>query len=184
MFLDIQGVFDTIRPERVKEMLIKHGGDQSMVDWYYNYLTHRNLNANVGGYDGKVSINIGFPQGGVCSAKFWIIAFNRAVEIINEWGMEGQGFADDLCALTGGTNLEQVIANLQLMLKALEKWGNTNGLIFSPEKTVAMMFNKKNRKIAQQLKLYGKKINYVDTTKYLGITIDNKLMETTHPKQN
>ena len=28
-----------------------------------------------------------FPQGGVCSAKFWIIAFNEAIEIINNMGV-------------------------------------------------------------------------------------------------
>ena len=39
--------------------------------------------AEVGDYEGEVTIGIGFPQGGVCSAKFWIIAFNRAIEIIN-----------------------------------------------------------------------------------------------------
>ena len=55
-----------------------------MVNWYHNYLTHRNLQVNIGGYDGEMTIDIGFPQGGVCSAKFWIIAFNNAVEIINQ----------------------------------------------------------------------------------------------------
>ena len=30
----------------------------------------------------KVTIGIGFPQGGVCSAKFWIIAFDKAYRLL------------------------------------------------------------------------------------------------------
>ena len=44
--------------------------DPDTVAWYYNYLTHRNLQTNITGYEGKVTIGVGFPQGGVCSAKF------------------------------------------------------------------------------------------------------------------
>ena len=36
-----------------------------------------------------------FPKSGVCSAKFWIIAFNDAIDIINTHGAVGNGFADD-----------------------------------------------------------------------------------------
>ena len=87
-----------------------------MINWYYNYLVHRNLIADIGGYKGEVSIDIGFPQGGVCSAKFWIIAFNKAVEIINQWGTIGQGFADDLCMLRGGKDLNHITNTLQILL--------------------------------------------------------------------
>ena len=84
LFLDIQGAFDTISPTHIKETLLEQGGHPGMINWYYNYLVHRNLIADIGGYKGEVSIDIGFPQGGVCSAKFWIIAFNKAVEICCE----------------------------------------------------------------------------------------------------
>ena len=79
VFLDIQGAFDTIDPNYIKNKLLEHGGNTDLVGWYYNYLTHRNLKAEIGGFEGEVTIDIGFPQGGVCSAKFWIIAFYRAV---------------------------------------------------------------------------------------------------------
>ena len=65
--------------------LNKHTDDKDLVNWYYNYITQRNLTTEIGDYTGTISIDIGFPQGGVCSAKFWSIAFNRAIEIVNEW---------------------------------------------------------------------------------------------------
>ena len=81
-----------------------------------------------------MTIDIGFPQGGVCSAKFWIIAFNNAVEIINQWGVTGQGFADDLSMIHGGKDLNHITNTLKILLKQLQNWGSTCGLKFSPEK--------------------------------------------------
>ena len=41
--LDIQAAFDSITPETIKNSLLKHNGDKKLVQWYYNYLRHRNL---------------------------------------------------------------------------------------------------------------------------------------------
>ena len=117
---DIQGAFDTISPTHIKETLLEQGGHTGMINWYYNYLVHRNLTADIGGYKGEVSIDIGFTQGGVYSAKFWIIAFNKAIEIINQWGTIGQGFADDLCMLRGGKDLNHITNTLQILLNQLQ----------------------------------------------------------------
>ena len=65
-----------------------------MVDWYYSYITH---------------LNMEFPQVGVCSAKFWIIAFNAAISILNKHWVLGLGFADDRVALIGGTDLHHMM---------------------------------------------------------------------------
>ena len=95
VFLDIQAAFDTIKPQLIKEKLLEHGGDPIMVNWYYNYITHRNINVEIQGIKVSLTTKLGFPQGGVCSAKFWIIAFNDAINIINTHGAMGHGFADD-----------------------------------------------------------------------------------------
>ena len=57
--------------------------DVNLVEWYYNYITHRNLEYTDDDFKIEGTIGLGFPQGGVCLAKFWIIAFNYALEIIN-----------------------------------------------------------------------------------------------------
>ena len=99
--LDIQAAFDSIKRHKVKEALLKHGGDRMMVNWYYNYLIHRNIYAQISGVDISFSTSVGFPQGGVNSADFWIIVFNPALEIINSNNVRGNGFADDLLVLRG-----------------------------------------------------------------------------------
>ena len=143
VFLDIQAAFDSIKPSKIKEALLQHGGDPLMVDWYYSYITHRNMYVDINGHQISCSTSLGFPQGGVCSAKFWIIAFNAAISILNEHGVLGLGFADDCVALIGGTNLHQMMSRIQKVITILEEWSLTCGLSFNSSKTVVVIFTKK-----------------------------------------
>ena len=79
--MDIQAAFDTISPEAIRQALEEREIPTTITNWYYNYLTHRNITTTVNNATTSGTIGIGFPQGGVCSAKFWIIAFNRAIEL-------------------------------------------------------------------------------------------------------
>ena len=126
---------------------------------------------------------MGFPQGGVCSAKFWIIAFDYALNIINTDLTEGQGFADDLCILTQGTDINVMQHRMQTVLNQLVAKSREANLTFSPNKTVAMMFSPKKRKIITRLYIEGKKLNTVETIRYLGVTIDNTLSWSPHINQ-
>ena len=64
VFLDIQAAFDSIKPEHIKNALLKHGCHPDMVDWYYELITHRNLVTTYENFVLEVTTNMGFPQGG------------------------------------------------------------------------------------------------------------------------
>ena len=70
-------------------LLLEHNVCVNIVQWYYNYIIHRNIFTEQLGIKAEGTIGIGFPPGGVCSAKFWIIAFNQAINIINQSGALG-----------------------------------------------------------------------------------------------
>ena len=136
--MDISSAFDTIKPEFIRQEMNKRTKNQDLVDWYYNYLTHRDMEFELKGHKTTISNNVGFPQGGVASAKLWIVTFNKAIEIINSEGIYGVGFADDCCALVGGTNLGYMVQKLQNVLDKLVIWGETAGLKFNEQKTVVI----------------------------------------------
>ena len=142
VFLDIQAAFDTIKPEAVKTALMKRGGDPIMVNWYYGCITHRNLYIEINGVKLVISTGTGFPQGGVCSAKFWVIAYDDAVLILNEHRIFGQVFTDDSIAMKGGKNLHQMMSRMQKVVTNLEEWGKERGLKFNASKTVVVIFTK------------------------------------------
>ena len=143
-----------------------------MVDWYYSYITHRNMYIDINGHSILCTTSLGFPQGGVCSAKFWIIAFNAAISILNEHG-----------ALIGGTNLHQMMSRVQKVITKLKKWGLTCGLTFNPFKTVVVIFTKKQLSETQKpnkLQVCGLSFPFTLSAKYLGVTLDSKLTWNVH----
>ena len=181
IYLDIQAAFDTIEPTHIRDALQRKGIKQEITDWYYNYITHRNIEININGIEVKRTIKTGFPQGGVCSAKFWIIAFDTAIDIINEHGIQGHGFADDSCAMIAGTNLHHMMNKMQKMIYRLTDWGKSVGLKFNPTKTEVIIFTKSNlkpNKLPNQLLMDDKRVPFSTQTKYLGVTLDSKLLWT------
>ena len=113
VFLDIQAAFDTITPVSIKEALLKHNLDNRLVEWYHTFLTHRHLITEHNGVRYEGTIGIGFPQREVCSAKFWIVAFNEAINIINQFGALGIGFADDCCILLHRKHVNHAMSLIQ-----------------------------------------------------------------------
>ena len=186
VLLDIQAAFDSIKPHKIKAALLKHGGDKDMVNWYYNYLIHRNLYTCVSGTSLCFRTSTGFPQGGVNSADFWIIVFNPALEIINKNSVRGDGFADDLLVMRGGYSLKTAVKDLQTTLDELILWGKEYGLKFNPKKTIAVIFHRRKinpDRMPSQLRMNGIQIPFSTEMKYLGVIMDNKLNWTTHFNQ-
>ena len=127
-------------------------------------------------YEGN--IGIGFPQGGVCSATFWIVAFNEAINIMNQFGALGIGFADHCCILLHQKNVNHTMSLVQRIVDQLVAWGNTMGLTFNPTKTVCIQFTRatdKTRKTPRnKLRINGIEVPFSLETRYLGIQIDSK----------
>ena len=63
------------------------------------------MHIEINGEKLTLTISIGFPQGGICSAKFLVIAYDEAAYILNEHRVFGQVFADDTVGMKGENNL-------------------------------------------------------------------------------
>ena len=175
LFLDISSAFDSISIDHIRRKLLEHGGDPDMVEWYYSYLSKRYLEVELHGDVVSLTTSTGFPQGGVCSAKFWLIAFDEAIQIINSNGIIGNGYADDCSALIGGTHPHNMIDQIQTVLDRLVAWGNTCGLRFNPQKTIAVMFTRSTRSFERRVRMDGQLIEYSPSVVYLGVTLDREL---------
>ena len=187
VFLDIQAAFDTIEPKQVKNSLLQHGSDPTIVKRYYNYITHRNLHIEVKGSQAMKSTSTGFLQGGVRSTKFWIVAFNEATQILNTHGVYGNGFADDCVALIGGSNTEQMMSRMQKVVNNLEAWGKKMGLSFNALKTEVVMFSKATsivKHLPNRLIVGTHRVPFGFKAKYLGVVLDSKLTWQTHIDNN
>ena len=90
----------------------------------------------------EVTTNMGFPQGGVCSAKFWIIALDEAAKILNSNGVNGELFADDINGIIGGKDIKHMAQRLNRVCRNLSIWGKKCGLTLNASKTVVLLFTK------------------------------------------
>ena len=123
VFLDISSAFDSISIDHIRNKLLEHNGTPDMVEWCYSYLSRRYLEVDLHGETVNLTTGTGFPQGGVCSARFWLITFDQAIQIINSNGITGNGYADDCSALVGGDHPHNMIEKMQTMLDRLVAWG-------------------------------------------------------------
>ena len=180
LFLDIKSAYDSMDPDHIRSSLLLHGGEDDLVEWYYGYLKSRILRLSIHGDDLVLRATTGFPQGGVASAKFWLIAFNPAIDIINTCFIEGNGYADDCSAVFGGREPEILVTRLQRMLDSLVLWGASCNLSFNVEKSVVMFFTRTQTTCEIPLTINGSALEYVDVVRYLGVYLDTKLFWTAH----
>ena len=79
------------------------------------------------------------PQGGVLSVTLFLVAINGIL------GVDGSLFADDLAMCISARNQKVATRALQGVTNKLDAWAAERGLTFSPNKTVSMMFGKRNQ---------------------------------------
>ena len=180
VFLDISSAYDSIYIDHIKESLYKFGGEVDWVEWYYHYLSHRTLSLDLHEDHIKLHSKVGFPQGGVASPKFWLLAFDPAIEIINSTFVEGNGYADDCCVVFGGRDPDILVRRIQRVLDRLVEWGNTCGLRFNPDKTIIVNFSRKRNKVIPHLRVGNEYVPYSTEATYLGIKLDSKLIWRRH----
>ena len=180
IFLDISSAYDSISITHVRDSLYRHGGDEDLVEWYFHYLSNRLISMTLHGESLTVHNATGFPQGGVASASFWLLAFNPAIEIINSDEIEGNGYADDCAALLGGDDPVELFPRLQTMLDRLVEWGQTCNLHFNPTKSIGVVFTRSRRTWDDILEINDQLVPFVDSVKYLGVTLDSHLYWKTH----
>ena len=175
VFLDISSAYDSIHIDHIRDSLYQFGADVDLTEWYYHYLSNRILSLNLHGDTIRLHTAVGFPQGGVASAKFWLLAFDPAIRIINSHFVEGNGYADDCCVIFGGRKPEIIVRRLQRILDELVSWGRTCGLRFNPDKTVVVNFSRKFFQLVPHLRVGDVYVPFSKHAVYLGVTLDHRL---------
>ena len=123
----------------------------------------------------KENITCGVPQGSVLGPLLFLIYMNdihKCSKILSFIL-----FADDTNAFYSDTNVKALNQTLNNELIKVSKWLQVNKLTLNIKKTQVILFNAKNKKVKEPLKLKinGENIKQVNSTKFLGIIIDSKL---------
>ena len=119
----------------------------------------------------------GAPQGGVVSGNLlWNGEMNDLLLRFPKRDPSDKGsFADDVLALGVGVDANTTISVIQNDVTILTQWAEDHGLTFSPSKTKAMIITRQRNINLGNIYIYDEPVEWVNTYKYLGIMIDNKL---------
>ncbi len=178
--LDCSGAFDCIQYESARRCMTEAKIPENIIHWYMNLLTGRKVNARVQGQTSFIIPKRGSPQGGVLSPLVWNIIMDSFLSKYKSGPVRVLGYADDILIYVMGTNPLTMQELIQPALDKVIEWGDTNGLIFNPQKTSAVWFSRGNRVPESHIRLRETPLIFSRSFKYLGVEIHRKLSWNSH----
>ena len=181
VFLDFSKAFDTVNHTILLQKLEYYGVRGVSNKWVNSYLTGRKQFCTYGNSQSEMkNIVCGVPQGSILGPLLFLIYINDLGSISDDIRLIM--FADDSNMFLSGKNLREIEIRANSALEQIKKWLQVNRLSLNIDKTNYMIFTTKARKKEQNLniKINDKTISEVNTCKFLGIIVDNRLKWTDH----
>ena len=179
--LDCSGAFDRIQFTAAAAAMKRRGIPKTIEKWYDKLLRERSVEAELQGEKSKRKPKRGSPQGGILSTLIWILIMDTLLSTFEGKAVKAIGYSDDVFLVITGKDIATLVNIMQQSLDDVTKWGESNGLVFNPDKTSVVLFTKSTRReTCKNLYLKGVELSYSDSLKYLGVTLNKRLTWTEH----
>lgn len=180
VLIDLKKAFDTVNHVVLLDHLQDLGIRGVALRLFRSYLLGRKVITKIGGQLSSANdLRIGVPQGSVLGPTLYLVYINN---LKNALPMTSYTiYADDTIILFSektGPSLQQ---KMNLTLQIYLDWTASNGLTVNKNKTQYMLFKQKNKPcITLDVLLGGTVLDRVESAKYLGVIIDDKLSWNKH----
>lgn len=181
LFMDLSKAFDLINHRLLLNKLQCYGLRGKIHDWLESYLSSRTQLVEVNGIRSELEeVSIGVPQGSVLGPLLFLLYINDLPQCISDNNLIM--FADDTSYLSGKSSVDDAKYDIQDKLKSFTAWFQENRLFLNASKTVFINFTPRISNILQSslIKINHKSIQQVDSTKFLGVFIDNAINWESH----
>jgi ribonuclease HI len=191
-FLDVEGAFDNVAFSAIERALNQKCESATVNNWIMSLIRNRTTTVELNGCSKIIKITKGCPQGGILSPFLWNLVVDSLLSFTrNRIPCDLQGFADDLALLAiteapnrsgiQGFDADTLREMTQKSLDSINDWCNENGLTLSTLKTHSVMFTwRRNWKFSRPLTVNNVEIELKNSTKFLGVTLDSKLLWNNH----
>jgi len=178
IFMDLKRAFETIDRERLLEKMYQYGIRGMALEWFKSYLNNRKQQVRFNNiWSRLLKTEYGVPQGSVLGPLLFIIYINDIIEVCPE-GCNIKMFADDTLIYVSGESSTDIEIKINTVFNIIEHWMNMNKLKMNAGKTKYMIVRSIRKEVRGNIILKcldGIEIERVETMKYLGIIIDDRL---------
>ena len=188
IYLDLSKAFDTLQHSVILKKLECYGIRGKCLEWFTSYFKERYMSVKIQTRSGTIEksdlkmVEYGVLQGSCLGPLVFLLFCNDLYLHIDH--LNSIQFADDTTLYHGSRYLNYSKYCIESDLESIEDWFAANKLTLNIGKTVMMLFqpNKKGKIDPAEFKvnLLGAQIPCKPQTKFLGLTIDDKLNWDSH----
>ena len=176
IFFDMHKAYDTTWRWGILKCLYEKGIRGNMALFCREFLKERLFRVRSGNQFSTLRAQCqGVPQGSVLSCTLFILALNDITANMPQ-GVQASLYVDDLMLFASSRFLPALSRCVQTAISRCENWATNHGFVFSPQKTVALHFAPgRSRELTPVLTLGGSPIDFRRETRFLGMTVDDRL---------
>ena len=183
IFLDLSKAFDSLSHTLLLKKLDLYGVRGLCNNWFNSYISNRNLqvkchtlSSNQYEISNKYPVMHGTAQGSCLGPLLFNVFCNDIYTSVNHCDLIL--FADDMTMYASHRNSNYLNYIIQEDLENLISWFKINGLTLNIQKSSVMEFWPENTLLTKphmMIKVENSPLCITNTTKFLGVTLDNKL---------
>jgi hypothetical protein len=179
VFIDLRKAFDTVNHDKLIKKICNIGASNALLKWLLSYLSQRTQKVSFNGcISNALHVNTGVPQGSILGPLLFLIFVNDVPSTITHSKISM--YADDTTMYVSGNDVNIISKQLTEDLSAIKVWLDENKLFLNTDKTHVMLIGTgaKLRSVNSDqfsVAIDNNILKTVESTKCLGVTIDNEL---------
>lgn len=181
VFVDFSKAFDSIAHNILISKLRLYGVRGTSLSLITSYLQHRKQCVIIDDTSSSLTdITCGVPQGSILGPLLFIMYINDITSICAE--TQFVIYADDTSLFFTSADGNEIIQKANRVLHKLHMWSLNNKLKINVQKTNAILFQPKNKRVSLGSDIYlgTEKVKLVDTVKTLGVYFSTTLNWNNH----
>jgi len=184
VFLDVAKAFDTVWIDGLLYKLTLLNFPSYIVHTISSYLRGRTFEASFQtATSSRRCMRAGVAQGGLISPILFSLYVNDMPSPSHH--VELALYADDTAIIATSRKPTLLVSYLESYLNDLQRWLSDWRIAINVSKSTAIIFARARRRFIQPrpVTLFGEPIEWVDSTRYLGVTLDRRLTWSPHIDQ-